>query len=364
MRGFFIRINMTKVVTLYNHKGGVSKTTTTFNLAHYLALNGKKVLAIDADPQCNLTELMLAPKLTALDELEQASGKEQLLEGSSLLEILTPRLTGETARIDLDTVKTIQITKNLELLRGDVALSSIEDALAEAHIQRFSNKTHEKRTYVALGDLLTRYGEENAVDYILIDVGPSSGALTRACFLACDGFFVPTSPDRFNVQAISTLATIIGRWLDEHQQVHQSFMELGLPIKHGLPQFLGVILQNFKIFGGQPRPSYKMWMDRIPAKVTDVLLPMLRNFNNGDKDLTCKLEGENIVAAKIRDFQSLAPLMQEHGKPIFSITQDDTRVMDAENRPWSGPVWSGACERMENYKERISEIAEKLNLID
>lgn len=354
---------MTKIVTLYNHKGGVSKTTTTFNLAHYLALAGHRVLAIDADPQCNLTELMLAPALAELDELERTSGNEQKLEGTSLLDILTPRLTGEIAKIDLNTVKTIKISENLELLRGDVALSSIEDALAEAHIQRFSNKTHEKRTYVALGDLLTRYGEQNSIDYILIDVGPSSGALTRACFLVCDGFFVPTSPDRFNVQAITTLSSIIERWIEEHQQIYQSFKELDLPIKQGLPVFLGVILQNFKIFGGQPRPSYRMWMDRIPVRVDNALLPMLRKFSTAEHDLTGGLTGDAVVAAKIRDFQSLAPLMQEHGKPIFSITQDDTRVMDEERRPWSDPVWSGAQERMENYKERIKEISEKLELI-
>ena len=354
---------MAKVITLYNHKGGVSKTTTTFNLAHYLANKGKRVLAIDADPQCNLTELMLAPMLAELDEIENTTGQEQKLDGTSLLEIIIPRLEGETAQIDLKTVKTIKIKDNLELLRGDVALSSIEDAFAEAHIQRFSNKTHEKRTYVALGDLLTRYGEENNVDYILIDVGPSSGALTRSCFLACDGFFVPTSPDRFNVQAIGTLTSIIQRWIDEHQQIYESFKELDLPIKPGLPKFLGIILQNFKIFGGQPKPSYKMWMDRIPKKAESSLIPMLKKFNSADYDLTCGLKGEEIVAAKIRDFQSLAPLMQEHGKPIFSITQDDTRVMDEERRPWSGPVWTGAQERMINYEERISEISQKLELL-
>jgi chromosome partitioning protein len=186
--GLFLEKNMTHVVTLYNHKGGVSKTTTTFNLAHFLAEAGHKVLAIDADPQCNLTELMLAPTLAALDDLEQQSGNEQRLDGTSLLDILTPRLNGEVAQVDLTTVITIPIIENLELLRGDVALSSIEDALAEAHIQRFSNKTHEKRTYVALADLLSRHGEQHNIDYILIDVGPSSGALTRSCFLACDGF--------------------------------------------------------------------------------------------------------------------------------------------------------------------------------
>lgn len=355
---------MTKIITLYNHKGGVSKTTTTFNLAHYLASTGKKVLAIDADPQCNLTELMLAPVLADLDEVERQSGQEQKLSGTSLLEILIPRLEGEIPQIDLKSVKTISIKENLELLRGDVALSSIEDALAEAHIQRFSNKTHEKRTYVALGDLLDRYGREKQIDYILIDVGPSSGALTRSCFLTCDGFFVPTSPDRFNVQAIGTLTSIIERWIDEHQQIYGNFKELDLPVKKGLPQFLGVILQNFKIFGGQPKPSYRMWMDRIPTKAESTLFPMLRKFNTDCLDLTSGLSGDSIVATRIRDFQSLAPLMQEHGKPIFSITQDDTRVMDAAGRPWSGPVWDGAQERMKNYEERIREIVSRLECLN
>lgn len=354
---------MAKVITLYN-EGGVSKTTTTFNLAHYLASQGHKVLAIDADPQCNLTELMLAPTLSMLDELEQETGNEQKLEGTSLLDILIPRLNGEVAQVDLNNVSTISIKNNLELLRGDVALSSIEDALAEAHVQRFSNKTHEKRTYVALADFLARYGTENRIDYILIDVGPSSGALTRCCFLACDGFFVPTSPDRFNVQAITTLTSIIHRWLDEHQQIFKNFKELGLPIKHGLPKFLGVILQNFKIFGGQPKPSYRMWMERIPTRTESCLLPMLQSFSTEDHDLTSGLKGEHIVVSKIRDFQSLAPLMQEHGKPIFDITQDDTRVMDQDRRPWSGPVWSGAQERMENYKDRINEISLRLELLN
>ena len=42
-----------RIVTLYNHKGGVSKTTTTYNLARYLKNKGKRVLVVDADPQCD-----------------------------------------------------------------------------------------------------------------------------------------------------------------------------------------------------------------------------------------------------------------------------------------------------------------------
>ena len=50
---------MTKRIALFNHKGGVSKTTTTFNLGWMLAEKGHKVVLVDADPQCNLTGMVL-----------------------------------------------------------------------------------------------------------------------------------------------------------------------------------------------------------------------------------------------------------------------------------------------------------------
>jgi chromosome partitioning protein len=351
---------MTKIITLYNHKGGVSKTTTTFNLAHFLAQSGKKVLAVDADPQANLTEIMLAPLISYLDEKERETGIKQELEGTSLLEMLKPRIDGDISEIEISNVVTIKVAENLELLRGDVNLSSIEDSLAEAHIQRFSNKTHEKRTYVAIGDFLTRYGAAHDVDYILIDVGPSSGALTRACFLSCDGYFVPTAPDRFNVQAIGTLSVIINKWISEHQQVFSEFTEIGLPIRKGMPQFLGIILQNFKIRGGKPKPTYQMWMDRIPEKVESALFPSISQFNEDGRDLTSGLHGAGIVVSQIRDFEGLAPIMQECGKAMFDITISDTRATNERGTAWSGVAWSQAKERMNNYKNCISQLANNL----
>jgi cellulose biosynthesis protein BcsQ len=50
---------MVQKIALFNHKGGVSKTTTTFNLGWMLATKGKKVIIVDADPQCNLTAMVL-----------------------------------------------------------------------------------------------------------------------------------------------------------------------------------------------------------------------------------------------------------------------------------------------------------------
>lgn len=236
-----------KIVTIYNHKSGVSKTTSTFNLAFYLADQGKKVLMVDADPQCNLTEVALAPTIAKLDlqAVESMRANIPELPGTSILDALNQRIKGDVAFIDISKVKPQKITNNLSLIRGSVDLSSIEDDLAEAHVQRLAMRTNLMRTYVSIGDFLTRLGEKENYDYIFIDVGPSSGALTRAFFLVCDVFFIPVAPDRFNVQAIGTLAKIVDRWMIEHAQIKKQYEDLGLPVRRGKPAFVGAIVQAF-----------------------------------------------------------------------------------------------------------------------
>ncbi|MFF0828643.1 ParA family protein [Brevibacillus sp. NPDC003359] len=354
---------MAKIITFYNHKGGVAKTTTIFNLAHYLAEEGKRVLVVDADAQCNITELLLSSVISALDEEQLESGEEKELYGSSLLEILKPRIDGAVPFVDTSSVVVNKVNDNLELVRGDVSLNTIEDALAEAHIQRFSTKTHEKRTYVALGDFLKRIGEERNYDYVLIDVGPSSGALTRSCFLACDGFFIPTCPDRFNVQAITTLSTIIDRWITEHQQVYEQFKSINLPIRHGKPKFLGTTVQQFKILNGKPKPGFRLWMERIPQNVHHNLLPALSKHSTEWHDLTSGLDKTMITAADVPDFGSLAPLMQECGKAVFQIIREETALVTESHIPWGGGTWNDAVARMSRFRQKYAEIAARLELI-
>lgn len=349
-----------KIVTLYNHKGGVSKTTSTFNLASFLAENGHRVLMVDADPQCNLTEIALAPIIEEIDKEAESTDADNIpeLPGSSVLDALNQRIQGDLAFIDIDKIETVNIRENLHLLRGSVDLSSIEDELSEAHIQRLAMRTNLMRTYVATGDFLTRLAEKLNLDYIFIDVGPSSGALTRSFFLVCDAFYIPVAPDRFNVQAISTLAKIVDRWMSEHALVKKQYEDLGLPIRPGTPAFLGAIVQAFKLYAGEPKPGFRLWMDRLPIEIVNQIKP---TFEKHSKTSNLYLPtSANPVVAKIPDFNQLAPLMQDVGKAVFSLEQSDTARITPKGMPWAGNNWTKAQKRMATYKDLFSQIAEVL----
>lgn len=345
-----------RIVTLYNHKGGVSKTTTTYNLARYLKNQGKRVLVVDADPQCNMTEMLLCDVIEKLDKEAEKTGNIKELPGTSLLEILEPRFNGDVPSVQVDRIQNVKIDENLWLIRGDVSLNKLEDAMAEAHSQRFSNKIHEKRNYVALGDMLQRYGSEKKYDYILIDVGPSSGALTRCCFLACDAFMIPMSADRFNVQAIHTLTEILHRWIEEHNQVYNDFIKLKLPIREGKPKFLGAIPQHFKKYKGKPKAGFELWMNRIQNTLMQELVPSLLEL---DSNIVSDISKDNVIVTKIPDFGSLAVCAQECGKAVFEVKQEDTALINNGNK-WTGATWNDAKERMTLYEKEFEKIFHRL----
>lgn len=272
---------------------------------------------------------------------------------------MQPRFDGDIPVADIESIESIQIDQTLFLLRGDVSLSRLEDSMAEAHTQRFANKIHEKRNYVALGDTLVRYGEKLGIDYVLVDVGPSSGALTRSCFLSCDAFLIPMNADRFNVQAIHTLSEILYRWIDEHSKICSDFQKLGLPVREGKPIFLGAIPQHFKKYKGKPKAGFELWISRIQHALTSELIPKLASI---DSQITQNITPENVIITNVPDFGSLASCTQECGKAVFEITQEDTALINSGAK-WTGATWTDAPKRMKSFEEEFQKIYARLELL-
>lgn len=343
---------MTKILTLYNHKGGVSKTTTTYHLAHALVeMQGKKVLVVDGDPQCNLTEMLLFRLIEQLDEQEEA-GQATILPGTTVKDALWSRLEGDRPSVDVESIALVRPSpaEQLFLFRGDIGLSEAEDRLSYAHSQRLTTELHQKRNYVAIHDMLRRLGARDNFDFILVDVGPSAGALTRSFFLACDEFFVPVAPDRFNYQAILSLTAILKKWATDHQLVVSDFLKLNLNVPRKQPTLQGLIMQRFQRHKGAPKKAFQIWINRIAQRAKEDLVPTLIEL--GGKDAVSTSALHDPVAAVIPDFASLAPMMLMVGKPVWRLTQADTG--------WQGSVWDERYAAMMEVANIFAQLAARV----
>src|SRR6266568_995340 len=158
---------MSRVIAFANQKGGVAKTTSTLNLAVALVEKGHRVLAIDLDPQGNLT---------------MSQGLNPDMIERSMYDVLVHRLPME------------QILHKGEV---DLAVSSID--LAGAELSLASMIGRERALEKALLPLKTEY------DYVLIDTPPSLGLLTINALVASDGVIVPVQCEYLSLRGLVQL---------------------------------------------------------------------------------------------------------------------------------------------------------------
>jgi len=118
---------MAKILNLFNHKGGVSKTTTAFNLSWMLGLLGKRVLMADFDPQCNLTGMVLGYR--GVDDLQDSYKSDP---PNNIRDALAPAFESKPKQIVGAECVPVPGNDNILLLPGHIGLAEYETTLGIA----------------------------------------------------------------------------------------------------------------------------------------------------------------------------------------------------------------------------------------
>jgi cellulose biosynthesis protein BcsQ len=300
---------------VFNNKGGVGKTTLLCNLASYFSIvKNKKVLVVDADPQCNATAYMLPEKIV-----------ENLYSGTNDAGTINSLITSlKKARGYAETPIVRSEGFALDLVAGDPKFALAEDFLAKDWFDATNGQERGLKTTFFLKAMLL-WAENNDYDYVFFDIGPSLGAINRTVLLTCDYFILPMSSDIFSLRGLQNIQSAIQGWikgvlrgLDVYAEENGEDFKMDDDLKIGDKgiKFLGYVTQQYtaKTVGGKKQPvkSYEKIIKRIGPAIDRHLISPL---NDGLK-MTYKL-------GEIPYFQSLVPMSQMATKPIFALKSID-----------------------------------------
>lgn len=350
---------MTKVISLFNHKGGVSKTTTTFHLGWKMASLGKKVLIVDADPQCNLTGLTLG-----LEDYDSLFAFYDSKQNTDIFNSLAPEFALDSATASSrqsQTAVTRTRHPNLSIFAGNIRFSEIDIQIATALTS--SGTIPVLRRFIgAINALIRKTARQHDIDVVIIDMSPSVSATNHCILMSSDYFIVPISPDFYCYQAIDSLSNVLPKWSHDIDQFRNGGDEYTLP--KNPPRMLGFISQNYRVYttefkeedGDQKTMvvAYTEWLDKIKDVASRKLVPSLESKNmivSKEMFKECVTYDTPYHLAGIQNFNSLIPVSQKLSKPIFDLTQKDGN--------WTGARWS----HMKNDKEHGVKInIEQANL--
>ncbi|WEJ71434.1 ParA family protein [Pseudomonas sp. PSE14] len=311
-------------IGFFNNKGGVGKTTLLCNLAASLSImHGKKVLVVDADPQCNASAYLLSE-----EQLENIFLDDQYYSIDAFYE---PIRKGRGYPSELPNIVRSE-RFGVDLIVGDPKLSIREDLLATDWAATKNGDPRGFQTTYAIRELLSRLG---SYDLVLVDMGPSLGALNRSILLAVNYFVMPLSVDIFSMMAVENIIKSFVSWkeslegaIQEHikNEKGQQFDIAGVPVSWNLG-FAGYVMQQYraKSKGGVRQPVAAF--EKIITKQRDELIELCEFF--GEKS-------ESLNLGEIPSLSSVVPLSQHAHAPIFELASKDgvvgsqyTRVSEA-----------------------------------
>lgn len=357
-----------KIITFFNHKGGVAKTTNAFNLSWKLAEKGHRVVMVDADSQCNLTGLamgLMPPELSftgveefsseelesADDDFEETQEKAESfwrsVNGCNIHSALKPAFLAEPRPLEGVDCLSVEGNENLFLLPGSIDLADYESdlALSQSLMGQFGSQ---RNLPGAIHYLLARTAEKMDAEYLVVDLSPSLGAINQNIVSISDEIIIPCAPDYFSVMALQSLTEILPKWKKWAQDASEAPQLQQATYPFPKPEFKvsGVLVSRYVVYKKKPARAFGTWIDKVAESCESQLFPRLTQSGLVHEEgayASLNLE-KDYVLAMIREFNSLRPRSQDNQIPVFALkkehlqlggqslnnTLDQIRELDAE----------------------------------
>lgn len=292
-----------KRISIFNHKGGVGKTTLTYHIAAQLSSLGKRVLIIDSDPQCNVTAYVIEGSVLD-DLLDHSDGPDGQTIWSAVKPILD--MVGPVKYIE-----PIDLFAKLLLIPGDIRLSEFEEELNDFWRQCFQRKRSGFVGTMALSTLVTEVCKKHHIDFVFYDSGPNIGPLNRTILLDCDYFIVPVAYDLFSIRALKTLGRTLYKWISEWRTIIELAPE-GTYLLPGSPKFLGYIPQNFSVYRGAVASHQARYLGQLERSIQSDVVNVLKGVGGSTSRSSHKL-------GEVKDLGTLVAASQREGVPVYSV---------------------------------------------
>lgn len=297
-----------KRIAFFNSAGGVGKTTLVYHLASMIAERGQTVLAVDLDPQANLTRMFLTE-----DQLERHWSDAEYpptIVGS--LRLLIREFEYELPPA------VVEIGPKLVLLVGDPMLSMFEDSFAEA----WSNCRERDRSAFVIMNFFHSQLRQAArfvdAEWTLIDVGPNLTAINRAALIASERFVIPVGMDLFSFHGLRNLGPSLKSWRKSWQELLAKNPDPSLDLPFGKMEPLGYV----EVYGPRVNRSAKAfvhWSEQFPAAFREwVLAEPVGAVTDIVDDPYC--------LAMLKHYRSLMPMAMEARKPVFALKPADGAI--------------------------------------
>lgn len=292
-------------IALFNNKGGVGKTTLAYHLTYKFQRLGYGVLAVDLDPQANLTSAFFDD-----DTLEKVW--DENVFGQTVLTCVQPILDGTG-----DIAPAVPLRMNpVDVLCGDLGLSRFEDKLSESWPKGFANDQAALRATSAFYRMIQDAGVRTQADIALVDVGPNLGAINRSALLAADFLLVPLASDLFSLQGLKNLGPTVREWRAVWKDMLAK-AKVNFALPPGRMQPLGYVMLQHAVRADRPAKWYEKWLQRVPGVYRESVL---------GEGAQSSLPGEDHCLGTLRNYRSLMPMAQEARKPMFDLSPADGAI--------------------------------------